>query len=150
MLLIVGTSFSLFLVAKKPNADNVVKKVKLRNGAFASEQRTEEVWQALQKKVFCHGWFHLSLWRTCLRAKNLNLGSCDIKKIDPDMSDKTIQEFDRWKITHNGILDEETQNIIISSSNGMSDPKLFALRHPIAKWYEKFPGYRSYSTIKGK
>jgi len=121
-------------------------KVVLRNGTLADLSRTKEGWQSLQKirNICMHGedfW----LWRTCLDAEELHISSCDVRAFKAfyheHLNETSIALFDYLGITHNGILDKQTQNIILSSYSGSREGKIVFRMYPIKKWYESIPGY---------
>ncbi len=124
-------------------------KVTLRNGALAGSTRIEEVWQSLQKidTDSIHG-ERFWLWRTCLVARKRNASLCDVRALDhkreylKPLSEESIQKFDELEITRNGIIDEETQNIVLSSYSGSIDGKFVDKHYPIKSSYESIPGYR--------
>ena len=122
-------------------------KIVLRNNTLASSSRIEEVWQSLQKiEDSIHG-ERFWLWRTCLVAKKLNASLCDVRALDHEkeylkpLSEESIQKFDGLAITRNGIIDEETQNIVISSYSGSIDGKIVNKHYPIKSKIESIPGY---------
>ncbi len=123
-------------------------KITLRNKTLADLARVDEVWQSLQKidTRSIHG-ERFRLWRTCLVARERNASLCDLRAHDLQkeylrlLSEESIQKFDLLGITRNGIIDEETQNIVISSYSGSIDGKFVDTHYPIKRWYESIPGY---------
>lgn len=123
-------------------------KIVLRNDTLASSSRIEEVWQSLQKidtdSIHDERFW---LWRTCLVAKKRNASLCDVRALDhkkeylKPLNEESIQKFDGLAITRNGIIDEETQNIVLSSYSGSIDGKIVNKHYPIKSWYESIPGY---------
>jgi hypothetical protein len=117
--------------------------VTLRNGATADRQRTNEVWKALvsiDHKVYVRNDDIERLLFASRACKGAN-GSvlCNLRDNNwLHFHETQIQKFDTLKITYNGILDNETQNIIVSSYQGT---KIIERHHPVAKWYESIPGY---------
>lgn len=139
-------SLTLLLFANAQASD--AHKVTLKNNTLASASRVEEVWQSLQKidDVSIHG-ERFWLWRTCLVAKKLHISLCDVRAIDHKkeylmpLSEKIIQKFDELAITQNGILDEETCNIVLSSYSSSIDGKFCNKHYPTKRWYESIPGF---------
>ena len=131
--------------------------IMLKNNTLAGSTRVEEVWQALQKANIGDGPNPYSLWKACLFAKKgshsvcnlryiahdedyvLNYYPLDHKEKRPLLSEEAIQKCDELAITHNGIIDEETQNIVISSYSGGAH--FWEKHYPVRNWYESVPGY---------
>ena len=135
----------------------------LRNGAYAHKRRVKEVWNGLQEVKDYSLLLCFALYCKQQNIENLNLISgkktFNIETIECGMPDnQTMSEWATLKITNNGFLDKETQEIIITTyfgdreqKFGVEAPKKIALAYPtypIESWVEMIPGYTLVRLLK--
>lgn len=122
-------------------------KVTLRNGGRASQERVEHVYtilQKLHKKERYKGYYWL--WRTASLCKELRKKDCILEELFQEadkhylipLDSQTLTFLESNGIIHNGILDQETQDIIISSYFGSMDPKIVGIEYPVPSFAEKY------------
>lgn len=119
-------------------ADTKKETMTLHNGAPASVRRIEKVWNSLnvlyKKNMLEYYW----LWRTAKLARALNNDQCLLSTLFQEadrhylkpLASETITFIESNQITRLGVLDKETQDIIISSYRGTAEPKIVDIRYP--------------------
>jgi hypothetical protein len=108
----------------------------LRNGAEVQQEKIDKVWEALQSvEPIVFYW----LWRWC--------------QTDQQQRDDIYEHYLKQKkeklnnlgLMQNKIIDQETQNIILSAYLGTNEPKIIEKEYPVESFAEKYiPGYRGY------
>lgn len=123
----------------------------LKNGAYAHKKRVDHVWSAVKKtkhypKLLC-------------LAMDCKEGKVDSHAEQWGFDASVITEWTQLGIIKNGILDSETQEIIMVSyfgdrkpEWGVEAPKKIALAYPMiyprTSWVESIPGYGLIQEIK--
>ena len=123
----------------------------LKNGAVAHQKRIDQVWKSVHKIQNYPLLLYLAM--DCKEGKTSELAS------DWGYDQEVITEWTKLGILKNGILNTETQEIIICSYFGdhepiwgVEAPKKIALAtphvYPAHSWVEKIPGYKLISIFK--
>lgn len=140
---------AVLVAASSASAKSQNEMVDLRNGAQASKQRVEHVYKGLQKlfKSEKYRLQYYQLWCIACLCKQQGKSDCVLHELFQEnqrnhlkkpLEDKTLAFLESEGITHQGILDRETQNIIISSYYGSSDPKIVDIQYPVASFSETY------------
>ncbi len=132
---------SIIIAAPTLSAHSVV----LRNGSRASEQQVEKVYKSLKKLIQCDSLQYFWLWRTARIGNKLKQNNCILSELfkEADMhylrplEQKTLLFLEAEEITKDGILNKETQDIIISSYYGTLDPKIVSIQYPVPSFLER-------------
>lgn len=127
---------------------------KLKNGVIVEQQRIDQVWKAIKKTDF---WLLLKVAVEFKNGKTIEQG---IKERlgafqDEEKVITVIAEWTKLKILKNGILDKETQEIIIASYFGDREPVLrggkferITPSYPVKSWISKALDFVLFKAVK--
>lgn len=114
--------------------------ITLRNGANVSKQRVEQVYNSLNVLCQHDSLEYYWLWRTAKKCQQLSNINCVLATLFQEadrhylkpLSPETINFLEQQGIIKAGVLDKETQDIILSSYRGTGEPKLVGIRYPVS------------------
>lgn len=123
----------------------------LKNGTYAHKKRIEQVWKSVKK---------IKNYPVLLcRAMDCKEGKASVDSKEWDFNAAVINEWERLGILKNGILDSETQEIIITTYFGdrpavwgVEASKKIALAspwiYPRSSWVDNIPGHGLIEKIR--
>ncbi|MGE0206296.1 MAG: hypothetical protein AB7R69_00435 [Candidatus Babeliales bacterium] len=140
--------FIVFLVLNFLN-NNVLEATVLRNGVDVPQEKIDKVWEALHE---IDKWPYFFLVQYCFYTNDPDLSPQEAENQKKEeykrFKQETINTFEKLGLMHEGMVDKETENIIISSYYGSCDGKIVRKRYPVISFIEKLPGYGLYISIK--